>query len=169
MIIQKCGVNVSIGSHEGKQIVIGSDHRGFELKEKLKEFLKLYSNNIEDIGCFSAERTDYPGYSAKIAEKISANPLNIVGIGICGSGIGIGIPAAKFKGVYPARCLDDKDAVTSRKHNNSNLLCLAADKLTVEEAKKIIELWLTTKFYEAADEEVYLRRFLETLRIESKI
>lgn len=169
MIVEHDGIAVSVGSHLGKRIVIGSDHRGFELKEKLKEFLKTFSPNIEDIGTFNAERADYPIYSSKIAEKIAAEPLNAVGIGICGSGIGIGIPAAKFKGVYPARCLDEEDAVSSRKHNNSNLLTLSADRTDFESAKRIAELWLTTKFYETMNEEPYLRRFLETVRIESKI
>ncbi len=169
MILEKEGLKVAIGSHLGKKIVISSDHRGFELKEQLKDFLKQFSKEVVDIGCFSKERVDYPVYSAKIGELIAKDPLNSIGIGVCGSGIGIGIPASKFKGVYPARCLDEQDAVSSRKHNNSNLLAISADKTDFERAKRIVELWLTTKFYETMDEEPYLRRFLETVRIESKI
>ncbi len=171
MILEKEGLKVSIGSHLGKKIVIGSDHRGFELKEQLKDYLKQFSKEMVDIGCFSKERVDYPVYSAKIGELIAKDPLNSIGIGIaiCGSGIGIGIPAAKFKGVYPARCLDEMDAVSSRKHNNSNLLTISAGKTDFERAKRIVVLWLTAKFYETMDEESYLRRFLETVRIEGKI
>lgn len=165
MIIEKQGIKISIGSHQGKKIILGCDHRGFEVKEKLKELLE----NTKDVGCSSKERVDYPVYSEKIGEEISKDPLNTIGIGICGSGIGIGIPASKFKGVYPARCLDEEDAVSSRKHNNSNLLTLSADKTSFEQIKKIVELWLKTRFYETKDEEPYLRRFLETLRIEGKI
>lgn len=169
MIFEKEGIKVSVGSHEGKKIVIGSDHRGFELKEQLKLFLKDFSNNIIDVGCDSTERVDYPVYSEKIAEEMIKDSLNTVGIAVCGSGIGIGIPAGKFKGVYPARCLDEQDAVSSRKHNNANLLTLSADKTSLGEARQIIRLWLTTKFFESSDEEPYIRRFLETVRIESKI
>ncbi len=169
MIVEKEGIKVHVGSHEGKRVIIGSDHRGFQLKEHLKPFLKNLSNDIVDVGCHSINRVDYPVYSEKIAEEMIKDPLNIVGIAICGSGIGIGIPAGKFKGVYPARCLDSKDAVSSRKHNNANLLTLSADKTSLEEARKIIESWFTTRFFESPDEEPHLKRFLEIVRIESKI
>lgn len=169
MIIEKQGVKVAIGSHENKKIVIGSDHRGYNLKEQLKDFLKQFSQNIIDVGTNSTERADYPIYSEKIGNEISKDPLNTVGVAICGSGIGIAIPASKFKGVYAARCLNQTDAISTRKHNNTNLISISADQTDLEQAKIILKAWFITKFYESENDSPYLNRFLQTVQIESKI
>jgi len=115
-------IEVPIGNHKGKTIIIGPDHRGFELKERIKKKLIEEDYNVEDIGTFSNEKCDYPLISEEIGKKVSEDYLNKVGIGFCGSGIGTLIPASKHKRVYVARCLNPKEAETSRKHNNTNML-----------------------------------------------
>jgi ribose 5-phosphate isomerase B len=163
------GIMIPIGTHEGKLIILGSDHRGFDYKKRIAELLGKSSYNILNVGTYSKERCDYPEISDKIGRFIGEDVYNRVGIGICGSGVGILIPASKVKGVYAARCLSVDDAVNSRKHNNSNLLGLSADILDFESIQKIIEAWLTAPFYSNQEEEVYLNRFLQTVRLEDKI
>ena len=161
-IITLDSIEVPIGSHENKTIVIGSDHRGFEYKQAIISFLEN-RYPLLDIGTFSPERCDYPVISDELGRKISqAYPFR-VGIGICGSGIGILIPASKHTGVYAARCLSPFEAETSRRHNNSNVLGLGADYTTLETALATVETWLKTPF---TDEKPYLDRFLQTVRLE---
>jgi len=88
-----------------------------------------------------------------------------VGIGICGSGIGIGIPASKWPGVYVARCLTGADGKNTRRHNNTNLLTMGADVLSLDEAIAIADAWLWEPFELV---EPYLSRFLQTVELERK-
>jgi len=92
------GAGIFIGNHKGKKLVIGADHRGFEYKEKIKEVFSEFE--IVDVGTYSKERCDYPKISEEIGRFIAKDPKNRIGIGICGSGNGILIPASKHKGVY---------------------------------------------------------------------
>ncbi len=172
------GLAVPIGNHRGKTIVIGSDHRGVNYKEKLGD--RIYQlipergYRLIDVGTSSAERCDYPVFSEEIGKEISASSgsgeFKVVGIGICGSGIGIIIPAGKYPGVYAARCLSVKDAEMSRRHNNANLLGIGADRVSLETALKMMDVWLEAPFYEDADkDEAYLRRFIQTRRLEQEI
>jgi ribose 5-phosphate isomerase B len=163
-------IKVPIGIHKGKTIIIGADHRGFELKEKIKKELEEKGYKVEDIGTFSKERCDYPVISDKIGKLVSKDYLNKVGIGFCGSGIGTLIPASKYKRVYVARCTNAKEAETSRKHNNTNMLGIGADYIDEETALATVLAWLETPFYEDKEkDEAYLRRYLQTIKIEEKI
>ncbi len=170
-VINVYGVNVPIGSHEGKTIVIGSDHRGFEYKEDIKRILKGKKYSIIDVGAFSRERCDYPSVSDAMGRLVGGDlEYNRVGIGICGSGIGILIPASKCKGVYVSRCLNSQEAGTSRKHNNTNVLGIGADCVNLEEATKIIDMWLRTPFYSMpSKEENYMRRYVQTVKLENAL
>jgi ribose 5-phosphate isomerase RpiB len=78
------------------------------------------------------------------------------------------IVAGKFPGVYPALVLDEESAAKTRKHNNTNFLTLAGDKIGLAQAKKILAKWLETSFYQSPEEEAYLTRFIKTLGIEKK-
>lgn len=172
------GLVVPIGNHCGKTIFIGSDHRGVDYKEKLSErihqLMPERGYKMIDVGTYSKERCDYPAISQEIGEEISVSSASgefkVVGIGICGSGIGIIIPAGKYPGVYAARCLSVKDAEMSRRHNNANLLGIGADTMSLETALEMTEAWLEAPFYEDADkDEAYLCRFFQTLKIEQEI
>jgi len=165
------GVTVPIGSHEGKEIVIGSDHRGFEYKARIKDALADKGYQLIDVGTFSSERCDYPIISYNIAKLVSEDSNHgRVGIGICGSGIGILIPASKYEGVYVARCLTPKEAETSRKHNNTNFLGIGADYTDLETALATVDAWLGTSFYSIPKEEdPYLQRYVQTVNLESAV
>ncbi len=165
------GIAVPVGTHEGKKIVVGSDHRGFEHKKAVVEFLMEKSYNVKDVGTFSRERCDYPLYSGRIGSEVSRDrELNTVGIGICGSGMGMLIPASKYFGVYPARCLTLEDAQASRRHNNTNVLGIGADTTPLELALDIVKSWLETPFFSDREKEIaYLHRYVQTARLEKEI
>jgi ribose 5-phosphate isomerase B len=126
------------------KIIIGSDHAGFELKEKIKEYLDELNYEVEDLGTNSAKPVDYPVYGKKVAEKVTKT--NSTGILVCGSGIGICMSANKIKGIRAALCYDEYTAETARQHNNANIICLGARTLSAKNYKKIIKTFLTTKF-----------------------
>jgi len=136
------------------KIIIGSDHAGFKLKEKIKEFLK--DHNIEDLGTFSEAQIDYPLIGKKVADKVAKT--NSTGILICGSGIGMCMTANKIKGIRAALCYDEYTARLAREHNNANILCLGARTDSEKNYKKIINKFLTTK---PSKEERHKRRVKE--------
>ncbi len=165
-VIIKDEIQIPIGTHEGKRIVLAADHRGYQLKNALRDHLHQQSYHIEDLGVYTPERADYPPLSQALGRFVG-NSFYTVGIGVCGSGIGIVIPASKVKGVYAARCLSLNDAISSRQHNNTNMLGLSADQTEEDLAKMIVDAWLTTPFYaNPAQDEAYLQRFVQTVRIE---
>jgi ribose 5-phosphate isomerase B len=168
-IIKREGYEIPIGDLKDKVVVLGSDHRGFEYKQRIAEFLKGLGYETIDVGTFSKDRCDYPGISDKIGEEVERDYLHRVGIGICGSGIGILIPASKHKRVLTARCLTDKEAETSRKHNNSNVLGIGADYINLETAFLVIRKWLETGFYSGPEDESYLNRYIQTLKLEERV
>lgn len=128
------------------KIAIGSDHAAFEMKERVIPFLQSKDYEVIDVGCYSTERADYPDYAKKVCHEVVTG--NIKGILICSSGIGVSIVANRFKGVRAALCRNPYDAEMSRKHNDSNVLCLGAGSRfnTEEEIKKIIESWFEHNF-----------------------
>ena len=131
-----------------KTIVIGSDHAGFKLKEKLKEVLNKNSYKVVDVGTDSEESVDYPDYAVKVGEKVSKSKdsFDIAGILVCGSGIGMSIAANKVPGIRAALCRDELDAEMSRKHNNANIVCLGERVSSDEKAVKIVKKFLATEF-----------------------
>jgi len=169
-IVDVEGIEIPIGTHEGKTVVVGSDHRGFEYKEKIKKLLTGKRYHIVDVGTHSPERCDYPPISAEIGRIVSGECLNSAGIGICGSGIGILEVAGKHKRIYPARCLNPKEAETSRRHNNSNVLGIGADYTDLDTALATVEAWLATPFYsDPENEQPYLDRYVQKLKLEDSI
>jgi len=124
------------------QIIIGSDHAGFKVKEKLKQFLK--DHRLKDSGTYSEESCDYPIIAKKVAEKVIKNKS--MGILICGTGIGMCMAANKVKGIRAALAYNQSSAKKARQHNNANILCLGAREFTIEKLKKITKIFLETKF-----------------------
>lgn len=125
------------------RIAIASDHAGYELKEKIKQYLKDYE--IIDLGAPSTESMDYPDTGFKAALSVSRNDCS-KGILICGSGIGMSIVGNKVKGIRAALCHTKEYAKLSRKHNNANVLVLAGRFISQYLAYEIIETWLKTDF-----------------------
>lgn len=126
-------------------ISIASDHAGFKFKELIKTYLKEKGFNVIDHGTFSLESVDYPDFIKLAADDVSKKKSDL-GIGVCGSGIGVSIVANKFKGVRAALVVDEAMAELSRKHNNANFLALGERFLNKEKLYKILDVWLTSKF-----------------------
>lgn len=129
-------------------IYIGSDHAGFKLKKKLVEFLIRKKQHFTDLGCFSEKPVDYPDIAKKVAIK-AKQPFS-KGVLICGTGIGMCMAANKIKGVRAAQCYDSFTARMAREHNDANVLCLRSRNFNPDNAKKILNIFLTTKFSAAA-------------------
>ncbi len=132
------------------KIAIAADHGGYELKEKIKEYLEsIYANDkdveILDIGTDSDASVDYPMYGKKCAEKVASGQAQ-KGIVICGTGIGISIAANKVKGIRCALCTNEKMAEMSRKHNDANMLALGGRITDPDTALRIVDVWLKTEF-----------------------
>ena len=126
-------------------IAIGSDHGGYELKEELKKVLEEKGLEYKDCGAYSTDRVDYPIVAKEVSKSV-ADKVCERGILICRSGYGMAMVANKFKGVRSAPCFCTRAAQFSRLHNDSNVLSLGADYVTVDEAKEILTTWLETEF-----------------------
>ena len=135
------------------KIIIGSDHAGYNLKEKIKTFLTELEYEVTDIGTHSTDAVDYPIIAKELAHKISNNEFE-KGILICGTGIGVSIAANKVKGIRAVVCSDTTSAKFSREHNNANILCFGERIVGEYLAKDICKIWLNTPFAE----ERHLRR-----------
>ena len=126
-------------------IILGSDHGGYRLKEEIKKYLAENDIEFKDLGTMNEERVDYPNIAKAVASAVQNN-INDKGILICRSGIGMSIVANKFKGIRCALCHNEFTAKYSRMHNNSNILALGADELSVNEAICILRMWIATEF-----------------------
>ena len=127
------------------KIVIASDHAGFVLKEKIKPYLEKKGLKIKDLGAYSKEGCDYPKFAYLLAKEISSGNFKR-GILLCKSGIGNSIVANRLAGVRAALCYNVKAARLSREHNDSNVLILGSAFVNAKSARKIIAVWLNTKF-----------------------
>ncbi len=127
------------------RIAIGSDHAGFELKEKVRGYLAGKGYQIEDLGTHSTASVDYPDYAEKVAVRVAQKQADY-GVLVCGTGIGIGISANKVPGIRAATCNDTLSARFARSHNDANVLTLGGRIIDASTAEKILETWLSTPF-----------------------
>jgi ribose 5-phosphate isomerase B len=123
-------------------IIIGSDHAGFELKEKIKIFFKN-NYNFTDVGCYNDTRCDYPDIAKLLCKKITDSNFGIL---VCGTGIGMTICANRFPHIRCALCHNSTTAEMARKHNNANVLSLGARILDEESVYSIIKVFLENTF-----------------------
>src|SRR6185436_11082568 len=126
-------------------IAIGSDHAGFKLKQILQEHLERHGLRVSDFGTDSAESTDYPDYAGRVARSV-AERRHDFGLLVCGSGIGMSIAANKVPGVRAAVVHNEDMARLARQHNDLNVLCLSERNTPPEEAKKIVDAFLSAQF-----------------------
>ena len=126
------------------RIAIGCDHRGLNLKQSVIKLIKDAGHSYEDFGCYTTKSVDYPDIAQKVAEAIAAGSFER-GILICGTGIGMSIAANKIKGIRAARCHNAFSAGRARKHNDANILCLAAEG-DEEQLPEIVNAFLTGEF-----------------------
>ena len=130
---------------EKLKIAIGCDHGGFDLKQKVLDYLKARDIEFEDFGIYIKEASDYPEIAKKVSQEVAKGKYD-KGILICGTGIGMSIVANKFKGIRAALCCDTYSARVSRAHNNANILCLGARVVGEYLALDIVDTWLKTGF-----------------------
>lgn len=128
-----------------KDIIIGCDHAGFDLKNKIIAYLSTKGFEITDAGTHKKESCDYPVIAKEVAEKI-ANKEYKRAILVCGTGIGMAIMANRINGIRAAVVSDTCSAKMSRSHNDANILCIGERIVGEELAKDIVELWLNTNF-----------------------
>lgn len=128
------------------KVYLGADHGGFKLKEYLKYWLIGVGHEVHDLGASSfASEDDFPDYAWPVALKVGSDP-SARGILVCRSAQGECIVANKAKGVRAAPAWNEQTAFTARNDNDANILCLPADYVSTETAKKIVEIFLTTPF-----------------------
>lgn len=127
------------------KIAIGCDHRGFDLKEKIKVIITELGHEYVDFGANSPEPVDYPDTAYAAANAVSTHHADRA-ILACASGIGMSMAANKVKRIRAALCHDELSAQASRGHNDSNVLCLPADQIGESLLRKIVEVWLKTEF-----------------------
>jgi len=127
-----------------KEIPIGCDHAGYELKEFIKENLKE-EINFMDFGCYSSERVDYPDMIHPLAKSINDKVFE-KGIIICGSGNGVAMVANKYINVRAALCWNEEIAKLAREHNDANIIALPARFISNEKALEILKIFLNTQF-----------------------
>jgi ribose 5-phosphate isomerase B len=127
------------------KIAIGSDHRGFEAKERIKAVVQGMGFDVVDHGTDSRSSCDYPTMALSVASDVADGKADR-GILFCGSGIGMSMVANKVAGVRAALCHDDLTAQLSRRHNNANVLCLPADLVGDALMQSMVRTWLRTDF-----------------------
>lgn len=126
-------------------IAIGADHGGYKLKEEIKRYLEEKGIEYTDVGTTSEERTDYPIFAAKVAEKVQSKECD-KGILLCRSGYGMTVVANKYKGIRAASVHDEESAKFAKADDDINVITLGGDYLTVNQAICIIRNWLGTEF-----------------------
>ncbi len=127
-----------------EKILIASDHGGFELKEKIKQYLIEKDYDVLDLGTNSNSSCDYPVFAKKLCKEVLNTTTK--GILVCGTGLGMQITANRFKGIRAVCVSDTYSAKMSKEHNNSNVLCLGARVLGFGLATEILNVWLNTDF-----------------------
>lgn len=127
------------------RVAIGSDHAGYELKERLKKLLEAMSVDFVDVGTEGPEPVDYPDFAEKVAMLVAEDGFDR-GIIVCGSGIGVCIAANKVPGIRAAACYDPECARLSREHNDANVLAIGARFVSPDQAEVIAATWLDTEF-----------------------
>jgi ribose 5-phosphate isomerase B len=129
------------------QIMIGSDHAGYEMKNEVAEFLRKRGYSIQDVGTFSEESVDYPDFAFKVAEGVAKKEADY-GVLICGSGIGVSISANKVKGIRCALVYNLEVARLAKEHNDANILAFGSRFMTASFIEEAIQIFLGATFEE---------------------
>lgn len=126
-------------------LAVGADHAGFELKEKLKSHLVAAGHEVDDLGTFDRESTDYPDWAAKVAAAVAEKRVER-GVLICGTGVGMAMAANRRRGVRAVATSDAFTVKLARGHNDANVLALGARIVALPLAEEILDLFLATPF-----------------------
>ena len=145
------------------KIFIGSDHAGYDRKNEIIEFLKMKEIEVLDMGTYSKESVDYPDFARAVCEGV-LNHDDSYGILVCFTGIGMSMAANKYKGIRASLVGLVEDAILTKEHNNSNVLCLSAKNTDKELALQIVDAYLNASFTYGRHE----RRVNKILEIENE-
>jgi len=152
------------------KVYLGADHRGFKLKEELKTWLTEEGFGVEDLGAFEYDpNDDYPVFAERVARRVAegfkTDPINVRGIVFCGSGVGVDIVVNKFKQIRSGLAINSEQIRSARFDDDINILAIPADYIKIDEAKKIVKIFLETPF---SQEEKKKRRLSEIRQIENE-
>ncbi|MDA9563349.1 ribose 5-phosphate isomerase B [Flavobacteriales bacterium] len=126
-------------------LAIGGDHAGFELKQKVINYLTNKGHQLQDFGCNSEASVDYPDFAHPVATGVEQNKFEL-GILICGSGNGINMAANKHQGIRSALCWEPELATLARQHNDANILAIPARFISEKKALQIIDAFFNESF-----------------------
>jgi len=127
------------------RVAIGSDHAGFDLKERIKTLLDEWKVPYDDLGPASTASVDYPDFAAAVARRVIGGSARL-GILVCGTGIGMGIAANKIPGIRAAVVWDETSARLGRQHNDANVMTLGGRTTPPDQVPGIISAFLNTAF-----------------------
>jgi len=126
-------------------IALGSDHRGLEFKQAVRDFIIDLGHSCHDFGCYDSSSVDYPDIAGEVAGAVNSEGYEY-GILICGTGIGMSMAANKIRGIRAALCRDAFDASRARQHNDANILCLGSERVQPDAAREIVKAFLSEQF-----------------------
>ncbi len=127
------------------RITIGADHGGVEVKQAIRDSLKAEGYVVQDVGTNTADSVDYPDFAGRVCKEVLTGEADL-GILVCRTGIGMSISANRHAGIRAALVTNAGDAATTRRHNNSNVLCLGSVNVAANQAGPIVKAFLTTEF-----------------------
>ncbi|MCK4236966.1 MAG: ribose 5-phosphate isomerase B [Candidatus Krumholzibacteria bacterium] len=127
------------------KVAVGSDHRGFPLKERIVRMLGGEGYDVLDLGCSGTDSVDYPDFAFPVAERVAGGEAER-GILVCGSGIGMSVAANKVRGIRAALCRTVGDARMTRRHNDSNVLTLSEQSMEDPDVLDLVRVWIETPF-----------------------
>ena len=146
------------------RIVVGADHRGYELKDEIAAALHRAGHHVLDVGTNSADSVDYPDYARAVGEALTDGRAER-GVLVCGSGVGASIAANKIRGVRAAVCHDTYSARQGVEHDDMNVLCLGSRVISSELAQELVKAFIDARLL---DEERYRRRLAKVAEMERR-
>lgn len=127
------------------KFVVASDHAGVDMKDFIADFLKNKNFDVVDLGTNGTTSVDYPVYADKLANYILSNK-DVLGILVCGTGVGISIRANRYKGIRAAILYSDEVAEMVKKHNNANVMVFGGRTMSKEDITRRIDIFLNTEY-----------------------
>ncbi len=146
------------------RVVLGSDHAGFEMKQKVLAHVRALGHEVLDVGTHDSSPADYPDYAEAVATAIIGKKADR-GIMICGSGVGASIAINRIPGIRGGVCHDCYSAHQGVEHDNMNVLIMGARVIGIELAYDIVGIFLDARF---SCEERHLRRLAKVQKLETK-
>jgi ribose 5-phosphate isomerase B len=147
------------------RIVVGADHRGYQLKNAIADFLRAEGHEVTDAGTNSAESVDYPDIALSVGRAVTSGEAER-GILVCGSGVGACVAANKLPGIRAAIAHDTYSAHQGVEHDDMNILCLGSHVVGVDLAQELVKAFVGARF---DPQERYVRRLDKVLALEQEV